>query len=316
LGQRAEPRRSPIFIFTTDDFWLNLHHFLYVLGRAQNKTRDSSRAAVAGAPEEMAQGLEGLAASDRDAWNGAVTWYAANLSKKDLTFDHSLAHITAALGQAADNKSLSGPPVDRELAAQLEGVAAIYRKVWWPKHHQANQAWRKAIQELVNHDGAAILAFIIHVYQMKWPDAGYPIHVSGYASWAGAYSTDGNLLVVSSLDEGTKGDYGLETIFHEAMHQWDDQVFELLDRQATLVHRTVPRDLFHALIFYTAGDATRRSVPGHVPYADKFGLWDRGMSQLKPALDEIWKPYLDGHGTRDEAFAELIRRTGSEIKPE
>ena len=34
--------------------------------------------------------------------------------------------------------------------------------------------------------------------------------------------------------------------------------------------------------------------------------------QLKPALDQIWKPYLEGRGSRDDAFAELIRRTGAE----
>ena len=43
-------QKKPIFIFQTDEFWLNLHHFLYVLGRAQNKTSDASREAVIGAP--------------------------------------------------------------------------------------------------------------------------------------------------------------------------------------------------------------------------------------------------------------------------
>ena len=51
------PRSSPIFVFHSDEFWLNLHHFLYVLGRAENKTRDSSREAVAGAPTDQQNGL-------------------------------------------------------------------------------------------------------------------------------------------------------------------------------------------------------------------------------------------------------------------
>jgi hypothetical protein len=33
------------------------------------------------------------------------------------------------------------------------------------------------------------------------------------------------------------------------------------------------------------------------------------MGSFKVALDETWKPYLDGHGTRDEAFAAVITRT-------
>jgi hypothetical protein len=46
-----------------------------------------------------------------------------------------------------------------------------------------------------------------------------------------------------------------------------------------------------------------------VPYADKFGVWQRGLAPMKAALEETWKPYLDGRGTRDEAFAALVVRT-------
>ncbi len=48
-GKMPDPRGA-IFVFHTGEFWLNLHHFLYVLGRAENKERDTSREAVAGAP--------------------------------------------------------------------------------------------------------------------------------------------------------------------------------------------------------------------------------------------------------------------------
>ena len=34
----AAPSSPGIIKFYTDDFWLNLHHFLYVLGRAEAKT--------------------------------------------------------------------------------------------------------------------------------------------------------------------------------------------------------------------------------------------------------------------------------------
>ena len=50
----------------TDQFWLNLHHFLYVLGRAQAKTGDAKREAVADAPSENARGLEKLTADEQN----------------------------------------------------------------------------------------------------------------------------------------------------------------------------------------------------------------------------------------------------------
>jgi hypothetical protein len=57
-----------------------------------------------------------------------------------------------------------------------------------------------------------------------------------------------------------------------------------------------------------AGEAIRHVDPSHVPYAEKAGVWQRGLGMHKTVIVEVWKPYLDGHGTRDEAFAELIRR--------
>jgi hypothetical protein len=49
-----------------------------------------------------------------------------------------------------------------------------------------------------------------------------------------------------------------------------------------------------------------------VPYAEKYGVWLRGWGPIKVALEETWKPYLDGGGTRDEAFAGLIKRIASD----
>jgi hypothetical protein len=80
-------RPDHIFVFRADEFWLNLHHFLYVLGRAQNHTRDSSRAAVAGAPADEEKGMARLKESDQTIWREAVSAYADGLSKKDLIFD-------------------------------------------------------------------------------------------------------------------------------------------------------------------------------------------------------------------------------------
>jgi hypothetical protein len=58
----------------------------------------------------------------------------------------------------------------------------------------------------------------------------------------------------------------------------------------------------------TAGEAVRRVVPGHVPYAEAKGLWRGRPGAFKPALEAVWLPFLDGQGTRDAAFQEVLRR--------
>lgn len=42
--------------------------------------------------------------------------------------------------------------------------------------------------------------------------------------------------------------------------------------------------------------------------AEAFGIWEGGMGRFKPALDEVWKPWLEGRGTRDAALAALAAR--------
>jgi len=154
------------------------------------------------------------------------------------------------------------------------------------------------------------------VYGIPWPASGYPVHISSYTNFGGAYSVGGaNFVVVSSTTDLNEGLHGLETIVHEGMHQWDGQIFAALGGHARVLKVAVPTDLPHAMIFFTAGEAVRRIDPAYVPSADAFEVWPKKLSgsslpaqRLKPLLQEIWKPYLDGRGTRDEALAALVAR--------
>lgn len=305
------PAAGPIFRFEADEFWLNAHHFLYVLGRAEAKMRDASRDAVAGAPAEAERGLATLSEDERQIWREAVTAYATGLSRKDAVFDEPLPAMASALARAKDARSLSGAAdVDAGTRAVLERAAPIYRKGWWPAHQASNRAWQASTQTLVDRHGQATLAFLTKVYGLQWPADGYVVHLAKYANWAGAYSTSGHLLVVSTAGAAsTRGLYGLEIAFHEGMHQWDDAVVAALREQARRTGAPLRGDLSHAMIFYTAGEAVKRVEPSHVPYAEAFGIWTRGLGVHKAALDDAWKPYLDGRGTRDDALAALVGKS-------
>lgn len=239
----------------------------------------------------------------------AVRSYAAGWSKKHTVFDDDLVAVTTTLGGAPQDAPVSSAKVDAALAALLDRVAPIYRKVWWPAHRQANLNQVVELQELVDRHGAAILKYVTRAYQETWPAAGYPVNISAYTNWAGAYSTGDNLLVVSSLDPGTRGMQGLEILFHESMHQWDNAGYARLQKAAT--QAGIPKFealLTHAMIFYTAGEAVRSVDPQHVPYAEANGLWrQKGLGAFKAALDSAWKPYLDGKGTLDDALKALLK---------
>jgi hypothetical protein len=305
----AQTPRSTIFVINTNEFWLNLHDFLYVLGQARGRPAASLREAMRDAPADADQGLATLTAAEQKVWADAVSAYASGLSKKHPVDDRPLAAMVEALASAGEAATMAGTRVDPDARALLERAAPIYRKAWWPAHQSGNQAYKASLQPLIDRHGRAILAFVTSKYQLPWPAAGYPVHLAAYSDWAGAYSTYGNLLVVSTnAHSGTHGLSGLETMFHEGMHQWDDAIDLALRQHAQALGKQVPAQLSHAMIFFTAGEAVRRLAPEHVPVAEALGLWRAGLSFRAP-LEEIWKPYLDGRGTRDEALAALVART-------
>jgi hypothetical protein len=301
---------APIFTFESG-FWLNLHHFLYVLGRAEAGLRDAGRRAVASAPADAAQGLGTLSPEEAATWRDAVTAYRDGPSRLDAVFDEPLIALTAAVGALGERDRLNGPAIPVAIGAALERAAPLYRRVWWPRHGRANQARIDEIQTLARLDGQAVLAFVTRAFGERWPPDGYPVQMAAYSNWAGAYSTRHRLLVMASLDTSTGGVSGLEIAFHEAMHQWDDAMFEKLGAAARRQSvARVPDNLSHAMIFYTAGEAVRRVVPDHVPYAEANGLWRSGnIAPFKAALDTGWRPYLGGRGTLESALDALLAAT-------
>lgn len=103
-----------IFVFHTDDVWLNLHQFLYVLGRHEAAMPDRMRRATAGAPVDADQGLAALPPDEQRAWREAVTFYAQDLSKLDAVFDERLIRAGQALAAAGNRPTLAGSGVGSE----------------------------------------------------------------------------------------------------------------------------------------------------------------------------------------------------------
>lgn len=298
---------TPMFRFETEGFWLNLHHFLYVLGRVEARMPDIKRDAVAGAPEDEAEGLTKLSDAERRAWREAVSVYASGLSRRDTVFDRQLYDVTNAVRRASPDREARNLQLDVTVAAALDRAAPIYRKAWWPRHRDSNRAWLQSMQAPLKQYGPQLLAYTTRAYQEPWMDGGFPVNISGWSNWAGAYSTYDALLVIGTLNPGNQGLPGFEIMFHEAMHQWDEEIDARLLKIARDNKLKFNDLLSHAMIFYTTGEAMKTVVPTHVPYAELAGIWKGRFGVFKPALDAHWKPYLDGKTTLDEALLALQR---------
>jgi hypothetical protein len=120
----SQSRSSPLFAFTTNDFWLNLHHYLYVLGRVRNRAPDVSQAAIASAPDDEGQGLGSLNDEERRIWETSVTAYANGLSKRPSVFQPPLNTITSVLANTGD---VIGFPVTRRWSSGNNDARSRHR---------------------------------------------------------------------------------------------------------------------------------------------------------------------------------------------
>lgn len=219
------------------------------------------------------------------------------------------------LEAAAD---LKGAGLQPELVATLERAAPIYRAQWWAEQDRANHLWIKAVTPLINRFGDALIGQLTTAYRAKCPGRRIRVDVVKYASWAGAYTTlDPVHIMVSSTDPRTQALAALETLFHEASHAMVGRSFgtvsEALAREGRAQNKTIPDDLWHALIFYTTGEIVRRTlakngVADYSPYAYHNGLYARlpAWQKYQRAFEQYWQSYLDGKTSFNDAIASLV----------
>jgi hypothetical protein len=301
-------RPPPALFAFHSNFWLNLHHFLYITARTEAGL-DAARPVAKIASADTA-GFGVLPASEQKEWRAAVAYYDSSLAHRDILFDSDMVAINNRLALLDSSPTIRSSDLDPRLIAILERAAPVYRRVWWSRHDAANHQWEARMRRLLALYGDSLATQESRTFHEPWSKVPVRVDVSAYANWAGAYTTtDPSHITVSSEDPGNQDDQGLEILFHEVLHTMDDSLASALGAAFRTEGKTLPRDPTHVFIFYTAGALTQRMMPGHVPYAAKNGLWAHvaDFARALPVLQRCWQPYLDGKIT----FAEAIQRYAS-----
>jgi hypothetical protein len=333
----AHPQSSfteaPLPVFELHSgFWINLHHTLY----QEARQRKASAAREANADKNSSQAIKTvpmakaqLTAAEQKAWDEAVAYYAANYADKDLLFTTELIQLKDQLGDFEDCDELSGRKrkfcdagLPANLTQVLEAAAPVYRAHPWPEHDRANRRWILQVAPLVREQGVGLSERLADIYQTRWPHEKIRVDVVAYANWAGAYTTVDPLRVtISSLDPRNQGPQALEVLFHEGSHGIAGAVQAAIIRECRQRDKPIPRDLWHALVFYTTGEVIRTvltsssgsgekgdGVPrnGYSAYAVREGLYQRGWKNYLELLQRFWQPYLDGKASFDDAIARMV----------
>jgi hypothetical protein len=321
---------SPLPVFEMHSgFWVNLHHFLYLQARLLNgNTSTSESARGAAKPDELPVSLLDFPEADIHAWQDAVAFYSKDLANRDLLLNGDMEIINNQLSAMETCAELQGKTTPlcksglrQDLVEALERAAPVYRAHWWPQHDRANREWISQVAPMIEKMGVELSGQLADVYQRPWPAERLRVDVVWYGGPFGAYTTlDPIHVTISSHDPRNRGVYGFEVLFHESSHALAGAVNAAIAHEFRERDKPIPRDFWHALLFYTTGEIVRRDVEygsmtmafeqsggrsGYLPYAARFGLYSGSWEHFRGLLDLYWLPYLDGKVSFETAIARM-----------
>jgi hypothetical protein len=314
---RTTPERgasSELFRFHVD-VWANLHQTLYheALLPRTGFAGPKSLARQSVAPTDA------LPDDERDAWRAAVRYYDAHFST-ETTFSPEFESATRFVSASGSAPSLASGTLDDDWRRLLERAAPVYRRRFWPAHERAGHTFVDALKPTLAAHGAWLAHRLETLYGTPWPAQPIDVEITAAVPPFGASSMGdppfdpphAPLITMTSLDPGYGGDVTLEMIFHEASHLLVGRTEQAFDDAAKRAGRTLPRGLWHSVLFFTAGRVVRERLgPGYLPYAERpsnrlFAGERAPSAALLPIFERAWQPYLDGKTTFEAAIDQIV----------
>ena len=307
----------PVFEFHSG-FWLNLHHTLYREARLRRDSPSSPNISL----------LSGLSPEEQRVWNSSVDYYMQNYAGKDLLYSLEMVLIKNQLGDFETCPDLAGiqkkscdAGLPKGLTEALDSAAPIYRAHLWPEHDRLNRKWIFAVAPLIRRNGLGLSHRLADIYQTDWPVDRIRVDVTAFANSDGAYTTlDPLRITVSSTDPRNQGPEALDVLFHEASLGISSTVQDAIVLECHQRNIPIPRDLWHALVYYTAGELILSAVPSDGKAwshrTDAFSssgsdalrerIYSRGWQDYYRVLVQFWQPYLDGKVNFEDAIAHMV----------
>jgi hypothetical protein len=279
--------------------WVNLHQRL--MSEARFGTAPPAR----------------LTGDDLATWKKEVTAYAAFLGRRHPIFDVELVAINDAL--AAITGTALPDSIPKPAATVLAAAMPLYRAAQWDQDDRANRFFIAVAASMLASAADELAEAHARVYGVPFPTR-ILVDVSPCAWEFGAYTVgegDSAHVVMTSTEPGYQGYAALEMLMHEPSHAivGDAPPAAIGADLARATQETGIRpyaSLWHAILFYTSGELTRRALAdrGVGDYHPAIlGMYERGFGDYRKALETHWQAYLDGKVGRYEAIKQILIET-------
>jgi hypothetical protein len=254
---------------------------------------------------------------DLEAWNKAVDDYRVLVIKRDPIADGEMISV---------NEKLSATPIDRvpdnipkSFAAILSRIMPVYKLQQWPADDAMNQFCINAARPLIESAGEELAAEHSRFYGAPFPTR-ILVDVTALGWQFGAYtvgSRDYAHVIFQAPDNpADQGQMVLESLLHEPSHVFIGSRTDVLGSDITRLSRELNlrpmANLWHAILFYTSGELTRRAyvkrgILDYKPIITR--MYSGPFKGYQKSLETHWQAYLDGKVSRDEALKNILIET-------
>ena len=262
-----------------------------------------------------------LSGDDLSKWKKAVEAYRVFLGNRNPIFDDDLIRLSAALSATSTYKLPSSIPEAASRA--LEAAMPLYRSAQWEEDDRANRFWIAIAAPMLASAGEELAEAHAKAYAMPFPTH-ITVDVSALAGEFGGYTVgqgDYAHVIITSTAPGYQGFAALEMLMHEPSHAIVEADSGAIGADLTKIAKELgvrPRyNLWHAILFYTSGELTRRALAkrGVSDYkAVILDMYVRGFQGFREPLETHWQAYLDGKISREEAMRQILIETTSAKK--
>lgn len=283
------------------NYWFNLHHFLKQ--ESLLKSLDSTMVTTS------------LPLKDQRILEEGVKYYTDEFFEEDLRTSDLFTDFKTWI---STDPSLEDTPAQFSgIISILKKIDPVYRAHFWKNHLQTIESVLSENLPMIKNIESQFVDDLELLTRQFWPDDKVRVdlvYVAKSSKWNvrnRPYTSIFPTWVVMNAygENDVKGNW-IELLFHESAHPMilsrDYFVAGTIQDVARAEGLKLPRQLWHAYLFYLTGDLAKRLLEEDIAYDTTYMQRNKVFSRYYPTLDKYLPLYIKGEKTLADVTKSII----------